>query len=165
MLDASDKEFSVKYDLILKRNFGGVGIWDVAHADDAWNTTIMAGFAQQQNVDYVNQALQKILPASFCKFICPNRDIISGVLSIVAGSYIIIILSAMVFFELRDFLRKYILYVIGFGLTIVVVFISIVICVPFWRGYQTEITLLLMLSGLGYFLKSNADKKREANYP
>lgn len=168
MLDASDQEFSVKYDLILKRNFGGVGIWDLAHADNAWNATVMVGFAQearQQDVDYVNQALQKVLPASFCKFICPNRDIISGVLSIVAGIYIIIILSAIVFFELRDFLKKYILYVIGLGLTIVVVFISIVICVPFWRGYQTEITLLLILSGLGYFLKINADKKREANYP
>lgn len=93
---------------------------------------------QQEDVEYWLNVIVENL-AEFER--CPNRDIISGVPSIVAGIYIIIILSAIVFFELRDFLKKYIFYVIGLGLTIVVVFISIVICVPFWRGYQTEITL------------------------
>ncbi len=167
VLNAADENFERKYQLALKRNFGGVGIWPVSE-EGTWEAVVAAGFTAQlqaKEMDLIKRLTLSVMPEGFCKFICPNRDLIGDILITVVGLYVLLLLLSVLFYELRRYLHRYALYVLAFGVLIVLVFFSLVMCVPFWRGYQTEITAALLFLGLAYLIKSYMDKKREAHYP
>jgi hypothetical protein len=68
--------------------------------------------------------------------------------------------------ELRRLYRTYLVYVLAGGIIIILLFLSLVFCVPsLWEGIQTQVVLALLILLGGYFVKSTVDKKRAANYP
>ena len=168
VLDADDKNFEEKYKLIVKRNFGGAAIWSITAEKSDWETVVSAGreqAAQAGDMDIIKGLFQQAIPAEVCKLICPNREVISLVLSVLAGIYLLCIFLSLFLYELRDIIKKYILYFLAAGAVLVLVFFFSVLCVPFWRSYETEITSSLVILAAAYFIKSMLDKKREKDYP
>jgi len=151
---------------IRSERFGGVGVWMPNQPIEKLLAKKVADVALLQDQDYVERVALMALPGPFCNVVCPNRAILVGLgtvlIVVYAGAFVLSFFSPVV----ASVVNEHFLYVLGGVLVIVLLFLSLVSCVPLWsNGWQTELTgLLLVLLG-GYAIKSVTDKKREANYP
>lgn len=166
MLDTTDTALKNELADIRGDRFGGVGGW-MPHTQSA--TLIgqkLKEAAGMPSQDYVARLASTVIPGPFCKLVCPNRFIIGGVavtlIVVYAGVFLVSFFSPVVVRVVNAHLRS----VLAGVLVIVLLFLSLVSCVPqWWEGWQAELTSLLLVSLGGYAIKSVMDKRREANYP
>ena len=68
-------------------------------------------------------------------------------------------------YKLRQLAKRYIYIVIAAFALVVVLLWLLAICVPFWTGIRTELTIALLVGSFALVIKATQDKKQAANYP
>jgi hypothetical protein len=163
---ADDKEIvGEEFKSIDSNRFGGVGIW-APNQNVEKVVRQKANEIVQREEDYVITFASEVLPKAPCTVVCLHRAFVIPLLAGLAFVYVGGGILSVFLAELRRLYRTYLVYVLAGGVLIILLFLSLVLCVPsLWEGIQTQVVLaLLMLLG-GYFVKSTVDKKRAANYP
>lgn len=163
---ADDKDIvGEEFKTIDSNRFGGIGIW-APNQNVEKLVTQKASEIVQGEEDYVVTFASKVLPKAPCTVVCLHRSfvipLLAGLTVVYAGGGILSVFLA----ELRRVCRTYLVYVLAGGVLIILLFLSLVFCVPsLWEGIQTQLVISLLVLLGGYFMKSTLDKKRAANYP
>ena len=164
VLDSGSEKFTDHYTFIVDNEFGGIGVWTIGQGQEKKLELNSLFKPEVEKMDYIKQLQYNYLP-SLCKAVCPNRYLVKTGTNILFGGYCIFLLLCIFFWELDNILKKYLLVFLVFGFSILLLFQSLVLCVPQWSGNRTEMTIFLFLVVVGFFIKQHYDRKKENDYP
>ncbi len=151
----SYKQF--KDDLIyFNNNFAGIGLWPVPLISgddsdaDAIATAIDAQFSIKSGNGVLN-AISEKYPV-LCKYACPNRKILrlvfDGLLVLIIGYGVLAIFSR----RLRRFYNRNSVYFKLYLFAMVMVFMTSLVCDPFWKERRDSIFVGALLSVAAFFM-------------
>jgi len=164
----SYKQF--KDDLIyFNNNFAGVGLWPVplksdADSDaDAIATAIDAQFSIKSGNGVLN-AISEEYPV-LCRYACPNRKVLrlvfDGLLVLIGGYGVLAIFSR----RLRRFYNRNSIYFQLYMFAMVMVFITSLVCDPFWKERRDVVFVGTLLSVVAFFMIRKYTSARQGALP
>ncbi|MCF6324587.1 MAG: hypothetical protein L3J89_09740 [Gammaproteobacteria bacterium] len=159
-----------KDDLIyFNNNFAGIGLWPVplkldADSDaDAIATAIDAQFSIK-NGNGVLHAISEEYPI-LCRYTCPNRKVLrlvfDGLLILIVGYGVLAIFSR----RLRRVYNRHSIYFKLYLFAMVMVFMTSLVCDPFWRERRDSVFVGALLSVAALFIIRKYTRAKQGALP
>jgi len=144
-----------KHDLIyFNNNFAGIGLWPVPLISDADADAIAKAIDAQFSIKSGNGVLNAISEKypRLCKYACPNRKVLrlmfDGLLILIVGYGVLAIFSR----RLRRFYNRHSIYFKLYMFAMVMVFMTSLVCDPFWKERRDAVFVGALLSVAAFFM-------------
>ena len=137
-------------------NFGGLGLWPIP-------------LVPEKGEDVMNQVLNETFLLSrdgaICQFVCPQRWPFRMIIDVLLGLLVVYGLLAVWIYDLRKWIDTYPWVFLGVVLFTITILVLTFWCDPFWKPWQTEMVLgvlVVVAVGTAWVM---VKKKREGEYP
>lgn len=160
-------DFETQYEKIIKTyRVGGMGMWPLIHEKGSIQHQAVTKMFQSdpKNADFIKQIIAKYVPG-LCSMICPNRVLISIVLSVIAALFFTFLLLSAFYCPLRAIIRKYTLCFLAMGVSLFLAFQALCLCYPPWQKHSSEITLGMFAAIIAYAAWDSHKKKNKGKLP
>ncbi|MEN8178868.1 MAG: peptidoglycan-binding domain-containing protein [Pseudomonadota bacterium] len=149
-------------------NFAGVGLWPLPPAQDSnaqeVNKLIVEYFKPNADQDFMERMVSLYVP-QLCNYACPNRWQFRILFDIMVFVLILVATLSISNCHLREKIKGSPWPVLGLLAATILVFITSLVCDPFWNQRSDDITLSLLITALLFGLWRYVRKVNQGKLP
>ena len=129
-------------------NFYGVGLWPLPLDSDPGVETVKAKiielYTDSNGDNHIGDLVDQFIP-ELCQFACPNRWLLRVSFDLLAGLILLYAVLAIWIYRLRTVYQQYFWYFLVVAMATVLIFLTSLVCDPYWQARADFVVGLLIL--------------------